>query len=88
VQTARAVDEVDQAAVVVADVVALHSFGALWHVGHERRDLAGRVRIGDVDDAQPVREPGDRNFGTADFLARLESEDNLFPDIDYRIYAA
>jgi 1,4-alpha-glucan branching enzyme len=25
---------------------------------------------------------------SADFLARLESEDNLLPDIDYRIYAA
>jgi 1,4-alpha-glucan branching enzyme len=23
----------------------------------------------------------------ADFLGRLESEDNLFPDVDYRIYA-
>ena len=30
-----------------------------------------RVRIGDVDDLQAVRKPGDRNFGAADVLAEL-----------------
>src|SRR4029077_13562405 len=46
VQSARPVDQVHQAAVVVADVVAAHSIGAGRDRRHERGHLARRVRIG------------------------------------------
>src|SRR5262249_4715558 len=46
VQTARAVDEVDQAAVVVADVVALDARRPFGHRRHERCGLLRGVRIG------------------------------------------
>src|SRR4029077_14803234 len=62
-QTARPIDQVDQAAVVEAHVVALHTLGAIRNVRHERSDFLRRVRICDVDNAQSVREPRDRNFG-------------------------
>ena len=34
-------------------------------------DFPRGVRLGDVDDAQPVGEPGDRDLGAGHFLARL-----------------
>src|SRR5262249_35727095 len=63
VQAARAVDQIDQPAVVEAHVVALHALGAGRNVRHERGDLARGMWVGDIDDAQAMREPGDRNLG-------------------------
>src|SRR5215468_3667203 len=71
VQTARAVDEVDQAAVVVADVVALDARRPCGHRRHERCGLARGVRIGDVDNSQAMRKPGDGNFRAAHLFAKL-----------------
>src|SRR5215468_8621246 len=71
VQTARAVDEVDQAAVVVADVIALDARRPCGHRRHERCGLARGVRIGDVDDSQAMRKPGDGDFRAAHLFAKL-----------------
>src|SRR5215471_13482919 len=71
VQTARAVDEVDQAAVVVADVIALDARRPCGHRRHERCGLARGVRIGDVDDSQAMRKPGNGNFRAAHLFAKL-----------------
>src|SRR6267142_531475 len=60
VQPSVAIDEVHEAARVVADVVAAHA-PAAGGVGDERGDLARRVRVGDVHEAQAVREPRDGN---------------------------
>src|SRR5882724_5836867 len=76
VQAAVAVDEIHEAARVVADVVAADA-AATGRVGNERRDLARRVRVGDVDDAQAVREPRDGNLRAAYLLARLVSAREL-----------
>src|SRR5258705_13242873 len=71
VQAAHAVEEIDQSAIVHGDVVALHAVGPRRHVRHVMRHLPQRVRARDVDDAQSVREPGDRDLGAGHFLARL-----------------
>src|SRR5689334_19911631 len=52
-------------------IIALHSFGAIRDVRHEGCDFLRRVRICNVDDAQSVREPRNRNFSTADLIAEL-----------------
>ena len=51
-QPAHAIEQVEQAAVVDGDVVALHALRTRRYVGHEVGDLLHRVRVGDVDDAQ------------------------------------
>src|ERR1051325_9914924 len=69
--SAQPVDQVDQSAIVDRDVVARHALAAGRHVGHEVRDLARRVRVLHVDDAQTLREPGERDLGAGHLLARL-----------------
>src|SRR6202043_2356108 len=71
VQAARAVDQVDQAAVVEVYVISLHRPCARRNVRHERGDLARRMRVGDIDDAKAMREPGNWDLGAADLLAEL-----------------
>src|SRR5262245_64433118 len=48
VQAAAPVDQIDQAVLVEADVVALHPLGPWRNIGHERRHFFRRVWIGDV----------------------------------------
>src|SRR5262249_35227658 len=71
VQAAGAVDQIDQPAIVEAPVVALDALGARRHIRHERGDLARGMRVGDIDHAQAMGEPGDRDLGAADLLAEL-----------------
>src|ERR1700746_3185296 len=70
-QTADAVGEGDQAAVIRVDIVALTTLRARRRLGHVVRDLFRRMRMRDVDDAKPLREPGKGHFGAADLLDRL-----------------
>src|SRR5262245_66097306 len=71
VKAAHAVDHIDEAAVVAEHVVAAHAIGAGRHVRYVARHLAWPIRIGDVDEAQPLREPGKGDFGVGDVLDRL-----------------
>src|SRR5215831_19192150 len=70
-QAANAVEQVDQPAIIHREVVARHALGALWHVGHEVRDLARRMRVLHVDDAQALRKPRERDLGAGHLLAGL-----------------
>src|SRR5215472_6065620 len=70
-EPATAVDQVEEAARVPADVVAGNALFAVGDGRHERSHLPRRVRLGDVDDTKPVREPRHRDLGAGDFLARL-----------------
>src|SRR5215471_7576238 len=71
VQPACAVDQVNQAAVVEAHVIALHSRCAGRNVRHEGSYFTRRVRVRDIDDAKAMREPSHRNFRAANLLAEL-----------------
>src|SRR3989442_1303485 len=71
VQPAPAVDEIEEPAVVHAHVVAGNARRALGHRRQKVPDLARRVRVGDVHDAQAAREPGHGNLGAGDRFARL-----------------
>src|ERR1019366_967539 len=71
VQPVHAIEQVDQAPVVDRYVVALD---ARYAAGGRRLvpgDFPRRVGIGEIDDAQSVRKPGDGDFGAGDFFARL-----------------
>src|SRR6516162_2138744 len=70
-QAAGTVDQIDETAVVEAHIVTLHSRCARRDIRHEGGDLARRVRVRDVDDAQAMSEPGDRNLSAADLLTEL-----------------
>ena len=50
-QTAGAIDEIDQPTIIVAYVIALHAPRILRYVRHKRGDFTRRVRIGYIDDA-------------------------------------
>src|SRR5262249_13110719 len=71
VQTARAVYEVNEAPIIVADIVALDTRRAVGHRRHEGGDLPRRMRIGDIYNSQAVREPGDWNFRAAHLFTEL-----------------
>src|ERR1700687_1761876 len=62
-EPAQTVDQIDQPARIDGHVVALHAVAACGDIGHEMRDLARRMGIGDVDDAQAVGEPGEWDLG-------------------------
>src|SRR5262249_61348365 len=71
VDAAHAVDEIDQSAVVDGDVVRGQARPGLGWVGQVMPDLARSEGIGDVDEAQTLREPGERDHGAAEALRRL-----------------
>src|SRR5262249_20281547 len=71
VQTACAVDQINQPAVIEAHVIALDSLGAGRNVRHEGSYLTRRVRVRDIDDSKAMREPSHRNFRAAYLLAEL-----------------
>src|SRR4051794_20108825 len=71
VQTASAIDEIDQTAVVVAHIITLHARRARWHIRYERGDFARGMGIGDIHDAKAVREPRDGDLAAADILTEL-----------------
>src|SRR5207249_885875 len=71
VQAACAVDQINQAAVVEAHVIALHPLGVGSNVRHEGGYFTRRVRVRDIDNAQAMREPSHRDFRAANFLAEL-----------------
>ena len=66
-----AIKQVDQAAVVDVDVVALRARKAADRLGDVAADLLGRLRILDVDDAQAAAEPGRENEAVVDVLLEL-----------------
>src|SRR5262249_52505101 len=71
VDAANAVDEVDQAAIVDGHVVGRRALLAGSRIGQEMADLPGSERIGDVDEAEPLGEPGERDDGAAEAFRRL-----------------
>src|SRR5262245_23960588 len=66
-----AVDQIDQAARVERDVVALRRGPTGRRLRNEMADLARAPRIGDVDDAQPAAEPDGVDDGARHALAEL-----------------
>src|SRR5262249_43254866 len=71
VDAVDAVDEIDQSAAVDGDVVRRWPVGAGRGVRHEVTDFPRRVRIGEVDKAQPLREPGERHDAAGEALGWL-----------------
>src|SRR5260370_6549333 len=71
VESACAIDQIDQSPIIEANVIALHALCPRRNVRHEGGDLTRRVRVGDIDDAKTVREPSYRNLGAADLLTEL-----------------
>src|SRR4030095_13078840 len=70
VQTAAAVDEVEQTPAVDFDVVARHPRVAARRLGQEVGHLAGSVRVGHVYDTEAMGEPRHRDLGPGHALAR------------------
>src|SRR6476660_3074494 len=66
-----AVDEIDEAATVYGDVIRRWPVGAGRGIRHEMPDLPRCVRIGEVDNAEPLREPGERHDGVGEALGWL-----------------
>src|SRR2546425_8129865 len=77
VEPAPPVDQVDQAARIDAHVVAAHALLTLGDRRNERRDFARGVRVRDVDDPEPVREPGDGDLRAPHLFARLVTAGEL-----------
>src|SRR5690348_5158665 len=59
VEAARLVDDIEQAARVLRDVVGLRRVMAFAGLGNEIAAFLRMRRVGDVDDAQAAAEPGD-----------------------------
>src|SRR5690348_12691143 len=70
-QTPDAVDEEDQPAIVLVDVVALAALRARRRLGHVMRDLFWRMRMRNIDDTEALREPGEGHFRAPDLLDGL-----------------
>src|SRR5215469_7335744 len=71
VDAADAVDEIDQSALVDGRVVGGHAIAAAGRIRQKMSDLPGRERIGDVNEAQALREPGKRDHCAAQTLRWL-----------------
>ena len=63
VDAVHAIDEIDEPAIVDRHVVGRRPLRAGGRIGQEMTDLLRRERIGEVDQPQPLREPGERNDG-------------------------
>src|SRR4029078_7447341 len=71
VDAAHAVDEVDEIAAVHGDVVRRGAVGAGRGVRKIVCDLTRGEWVGDVEQAQALREPRERNDGAGEALGRL-----------------
>src|SRR5882757_619909 len=70
-QTPYPIDQVDESAIVLKDVVAGDT--GIWRgrIRNEKRGLLWRQRIGDVDDPYALGKPGNRDLGTTHDFDRL-----------------